>query len=379
MGENGGMQMLDGPTFGATEGWDWIPGVRDRNSGIWQDVTLRATGDVRIKDPQVVTTLPLPDRSLADVKINVTLENLADHPVSGELHAGFDAVAVARIVTLAPGLTTIALTPAEFAQLHIAHPRLWWPNGYGEAALHDLHLSFEENGAPSDAKSLRFGIREITYELSAFDQAGALRRVEIDPAKTGGAQVIDGDHEHIHKTGKAYAVSLHPGAETAPGVTMLPDDPMSPFLVLKVNGVRIAVRGGAWGMDDFMKRVSRERLEPYFRLNKEAHLNIARNWVGQDTEETFYDLADEYGILVWNDFWESTQDYNLEAQDPALFLKNAADVISRFRNHASVAIWIGRNEGVPQPILNEGLEKLTRTLDGTRYYAGSSRPHQSAG
>ncbi len=46
-GENGGIMVLDGPTFAATEGWDWIPGVRDRNSGIWQDVTLTASGAVR--------------------------------------------------------------------------------------------------------------------------------------------------------------------------------------------------------------------------------------------------------------------------------------------------------------------------------------------
>ena len=43
-GENGGMEVLDGPTFSATEGWDWIPSIRDRNTGIWQDVTLTATG-----------------------------------------------------------------------------------------------------------------------------------------------------------------------------------------------------------------------------------------------------------------------------------------------------------------------------------------------
>ena len=125
-------------------------------------------------------------------------------------------------------------------------------------------------------------------------------------------------------------------------------------------------------MDDARKRVSRERLEPYFRLNRDAHLDIIRNWVGQSTEDTFYDLADEYGMLVWNDFWESTQNYNIEAQDPDLFLKNAADVISRYRNHPSILVWCGRNEGVPQPILNEGLIHLIATLDGTRYYFPSS-------
>lgn len=63
--------------------------------------------------------------------------------------------------------------------------------------------------------------------------------------------------------------------------------------MIKVNGVRIACRGGNWGMDDSRKRVSRERLEPYFKLHHDANLNIIRNWVGQSTEETFYQLADE--------------------------------------------------------------------------------------
>jgi beta-galactosidase/beta-glucuronidase len=58
--------------------------------------------------------------------------------------------------------------------------------------------------------------------------------------------------------------------------------------------------------------------------------------------------------MVWNDFWESTQGYNLEAQDPALFLKNARDSILHFRHHPSIVVWCGRNEGVPQPIINEG-------------------------
>lgn len=371
-GENGGAMMLDGPTFVATEGWDWIPGVRDRNIGVWQAVRLHATGAVRLGDPQVVTTLPLPDRSRADVAVTAELVNLSSAPVTGELSAAFDDVRVAKTVTLAPGVTKVALTPAEFAGLRVAHPRLWWPNGYGEPALHDLRLAFTAGGAVSDEARLRFGMREITYELSAFDAAGRLKRVEFDPAKSGGRRLIDGSHEGIHDAGKAFAVSLSPGAQGAPGLKLLPDDPLSPFLVVRVNGERIAIRGGAWGMDDFMKRVGRDRLEPYFRLNRDAHMNILRNWVGQDTEEALYDLADQYGILVWNDFWESTQNYNAEAQDPQLFLRNAADVVSRFRNHPSVMVWIGRNEGVPQPILNEGLEKITRELDGTRYYAGGS-------
>jgi hypothetical protein len=55
-GENGGAMCLHGPTFVATEGWDWIPSIRDCDTGIWQDVTLTDTGRIKIEDPQVVTT-----------------------------------------------------------------------------------------------------------------------------------------------------------------------------------------------------------------------------------------------------------------------------------------------------------------------------------
>ena len=70
-GENGGMLAQDGPTFIASEGWDWIPSVRDRNTGLWQDVELHATRDFKLGDPQVITALPKADNSVADVSIEV--------------------------------------------------------------------------------------------------------------------------------------------------------------------------------------------------------------------------------------------------------------------------------------------------------------------
>jgi hypothetical protein len=143
--------------------------------------------------------------------------------------------------------------------------------------------------------------------------------------------------------------------------------------VIKVNGVPIVCKGGNWGLDEALKRCSRERLEPYFRLQRDAHLTMVRNWCGQNTEEVFFDLADEYGLLVWSDFWLSTQDWNEQPGDLALFLDNAEDVIRRFRNHPSIVLWCGRNEGVPPPALNEGLDELVRRNDGSRYYQPSSR------
>lgn len=372
-GENGGNLAIDGPTFVASEGWDWIPAIRDRNTGLWQGVELSASGTVRILDPQVITHLPLPRLDSADVVIEVPLENRSTTPVSVTIEGRMESVQLSKTVLVGPGVSTVTLDPAEFGQLRISRPRLWWPNGYGSPELYHLTLSVARDGVISDSKSVRFGIREISYELSLFDHEGALRRVEVDPtAGARGASLIDVSHAGIKRTANGWAESLTLAGENSPAVRDIDSIALTPYLAIRVNGVRIAVRGGSWGTDDSRKRVSREHLEPYFKLHRAAHLNIIRNWLGQNTEEVFYDLADEYGLLVLNDFWASTQDFQVEPQDPQLFLRNAADVIRRFRNHPSIAVWFGRNEGVPQPIINEGLAALVAELDGTRYYTGSS-------
>jgi hypothetical protein len=374
-GQNGGALALDGPTFIATEGWDWIPGIRDRDSGLWQSVELRASGLLRLGDPHVVTHLALPRTDLAQIAIEVPVENLGQEAREATLVARFGEVSVRRTVRLAPGARVLRLAPAEYPQLNVRAPHLWWPNGYGEPYLYRLTLELYEGASQSDAKTLRFGIRELSYELSLFDHAGRLRRVEVDPTEglmEGSGPLIDGRHEAIKRTPNGWAASLSEAGERSRAVRDVASASLAPYLVIRVNGVRIAARGGSWGMDDARKRSSRTRLEPYFRLHRDAHLNIIRNWLGQSTEEVFYDLADEYGLLVLNDFWVSTQDFQLEPEDAALFLANARDVIARYRNHPCIALWFGRNEGVPPPILNEGLAALVAELDGTRYYTGSS-------
>ncbi|GAA0264373.1 glycosyl hydrolase 2 galactose-binding domain-containing protein [Rhodanobacter caeni] len=373
-GPNGGMEALDGPTFIANEGWDWIPAIRDRDTGLWQKVVLSAAGPVRIGDTHVVTRLPDADHHQADIDVDVPLENAGSAPVQGQLHIAFGDVAVDKAVTVPPGGTTVKLRPSDFPALRVQHPHLWWPNGYGEPYLYDMKVSFATDGKTSDQSQFQFGIRQISYELSLFDQQGSLRRVLVTPDMTSapGERLVDVSHKGIRETPDAWAYSLLPAAEHSPAVTELTDKRLAPYLILRVNGVRIAVKGGSWGTDDFLKRVSRERLEPYFKLQRDAHVNVVRNWVGQSTEPVFYELADKYGLLVFNDFWQSTQDYNLEPQDDALFLRNAADTIKRYRNHPSIALWFGRNEGVPQPLLNQRLDTLIADLDGTRLYMPSS-------
>ena len=72
--------------------------------------------------------------------------------------------------------------------------------------------------------------------------------------------------------------------------------PDSENLTISVNGVRVFIRGGNWGLDEAMKRNPRERLEAQIRMHQVANLNMIRNWVGQSTSEDFYELCDKYGI-----------------------------------------------------------------------------------
>jgi hypothetical protein len=122
-----------------------------------------------------------------------------------------------------------------------------------------------------------------------------------------------------------------------------------------------------------MKRVSREKLEPYFKLHKDAHFNMIRNWTGESTEEAFYTLADEYGMLVWNDFWMSTEGYNVEPENEEMFLANLKEAVVRFRNHPSVAVWCPRNEGFAPESMEERIAGIIASEDITRYYQPNSR------
>ncbi|GAB6008175.1 glycoside hydrolase family 2 protein [Dysgonomonas reticulitermitis] len=372
-GFNGGVLSTDGPTFISSIGWDWIPGIRDRNMGIWQDVRLRANGPVLIGDPLVTTDVMLPDTTRANITIQTNVRNISSKTVKGTLSAKIEGINISLPYTLSPKEEKqLTFSPEQFKELEMKNPRLWWPNGYGSPELYDLELTAFENDKTSDIRKLKFGIREMSYELMVND-GNKNRRVAYTPNSTvnKGRPVFDYENR-VFFTKDNQLATIAKGADIS-GLQVLPDDdPIGPFFAIRVNGVRIFCRGGNWGMDDGMKRVSRERLEPYIRLHKDANFNIIRNWTGESTEEDFYALCDEYGMLVWNDFWITTDD-TVEPSDFGLFVKNATDVVRRFRNHPSIAVWNPRNEGFAPEGLSEKLTAMMAQEDPTRHYHGQSR------
>ncbi len=315
MGANGGLSAIDGPTFLCSMGWDWIPAIRDRNTGIWKEVFLSASGPVRIQNPLVTTDVSLPDLKTADLHIEATVENSTDRPQQGIIEGTFgNNVRFQKAVTLAPKSSQlVSFNAAEHKQLHVVNPRLWWPNGYGPQNLYDLKLSFISGGVTSDVRKITFGIRKITYTV--------------------------------------------PDAEN---------------LTLSFNGVRIFCKGGNWGMDEAMKRIPKERLEAQIRMHQIANYTMIRNWVGQSTNEDFYDLCDKYGILLWDEFFQPNPSDGPNPTDLDLYIANVREKILRFRNHPSIALWCARNEGYPPKNIDDALQKLMSELEPVRLYQPSS-------
>lgn len=313
-GPNGGILAEDGPTFIASIGWDWMPAIRDRNVGIWQDVHLESTGPVTIADPLVTSALPLPRTDAAELTVSATLTNITDKPESGTLAGTIESTHFARRITLAPHQSLlVTFSPSDTPALHFDHPRLWWPNTYGDPNLYKLHLEFTANNTLSASKDLSFGIRQITYDV--------------------------------------------PGSDN---------------LTLSCNGVPIICKGGDWGMDEAMKRSPRDRLDAQIRMHQQANYTMIRNWVGQSTQEDFYDLCDRYGILVWDELFQPNPSDGPNPLDVPLYLANVREKVLRFRSHPCIALWCGRNEGDPPPNLDPGIRAIFNELDPTRRYQKNS-------
>ena len=310
---NGGALGRDNPTYHASVGWDWISTVRGRDTGIWSNVSLTTSGPVKIEDPLVTTTLPLPDTTHADVTIQATLRNLEATNVSGTLRASFGDVKVEIPVTVdARSTKLVELSPATQAALRLANPKLWWPVGYGDPNLYPVSISFLVRGEVSDQTSFQAGVRQFVY------------------SEDGG------------------------------------------MLKIWINGRRFIPRGGNWGFPESMLRYRAREYGTAMRYHRDEHFNMIRNWVGQTGDEAFYDAADRNGVVVWQDFWLANPWDGPDPDDNDFFLANAKDYLLRIRNHASLGIFCGRNEGFPPQTIDDGLRNLVATLEPGSHYISSS-------
>jgi hypothetical protein len=342
-GSNGGALGADNPTVHASVGWDWLPTIRGRNIGIYEDVYLSYSQDVLIENPWVVTGLDLENKdfSHAELTVKTDLTNAGDATryvaVTGTI--GDVNVASAEPYTV-PAHSTVSVS---LPTVTMSQPKLWWPNGYGDQPLYDVHLTAEDapssSGpyAVSDEANFKTGIRKLTFKWVSQPDLDA-----YDPTP---------------------ARNPHAGMN------------------IYVNGTRVVARGGNWGLSDQNMANTAEDFDLKMRLHKEANLNIVRNWVGMTGHPGFYDAADKYGIMIMDDFWLANPFDGPNAQNEQMFMASAIAKVKRVRAHVSVTFYCGRNEGSPSATLEPQLRALTAggtgTLDPTRtYVADSAHPRE---
>ncbi|HEY5511774.1 MAG TPA: sugar-binding domain-containing protein [Prolixibacteraceae bacterium] len=332
--ENGGPTGDIGKnvTMVCSVGWDWMPPVRDRNIGIWQPVILRTSGNVTIVQPHLVTDLPnLPDTSLAKLSLDLTLSNHSQTNSTGSLKVtispenfpGTPFVFSRQVNLSAESQVKVAFNAENTPQMTVRQPRLWWPNGYGTPNLYRIQLQFQAKGEVLDDTSFVFGIRTVS------------------------SKAVEVPNKFLRRD-------------------------------FYVNGQRIQLTGGAWVPDMMLNRDS-TRYDAELHLCRNSNINLVRIWGGGVTPpDIFFDLADRYGLLVWSDFWvtgdthgefKGSTDWPLE---PEVFVKNAINTIYRIRNHASLLLWTGGNEGHIRKDVYERMRQSVIDLDGTRPFIPSS-------
>ena len=311
-GKNGGILGADNPTIHASVGWDWVPTIRGRNIGIYNDVYISYTQDVQIRDPWIITDLDVENKdfSKAELSVRTELHNSSNEPrevvVKGVIQPG-NLTFESQSFTLKAN----EIREVTVADLTMENPQLWWPVTYGEQFLYTADLTAYSDSKQSDHKNFDFGIRKYTYYK---------------------------------------------------------ERPMTIYC----NGTRIVSRGGNWGMDDSNLAATAEDYDIKVRLHAEANLTMIRNWVGMTGNEAFYHACDKYGVLIWDDFWLANPGDGPNPNDEAMFMQNARDKVKRNRYHAALALYCGRNEGDPTKTLDIAFDECTRELDGTRYYIPNS-------
>mgnify|MGYP006282431713 FL=1 len=272
-------------------GWDWHP--RLVPLGIWEEAYWEVRPDPFLEDLEMRYSLSdALDR--ADLRIDWTLSRQADCRLRWRLldPDGEEALSGEEALKGASGRI----------EAQVAKPQLWWPNGQGDQPLYRLEgRLLDADGRERDVAGRRAGFRRVRLVMNE------------------GAWQPRGGLPHT----RAYA-------------------PMT----LEVNGRRIFAKGSNWvNPEIFPGTITRETYRPLLELARDAHFNLLRCWGGAIVDkESFFDLCDEMGIMVWQEFPLACNAYPDEPSYLEVLDAESRAIIRRVRRHACRAIWCGGNE-----------------------------------
>ena len=234
-----------------------------------------------IDTARIRDVLILQDHSRAPDAVALTVRTNLEHVGAGET--------AVRVRVTGPGGETFEACGEE-AVIDIPEPKLWWPAGFGDQPLYTVTVTLEKDGAELDSSEKRIGLRTMT-------------------------------------------------------VTRKKDEWGESFSHC-VNGVDIFAMGADYiPEDNLLPRVNPERTRKLLTDARAANMNCVRVWGGgYYPEDAFYDICDELGLLVWQDFMFACAVYNLTDEFEANITAEFVDNVRRLRHHPSLALWCGNNE-----------------------------------
>jgi beta-mannosidase len=268
-------------------GWDWGP--RFVTSGVWKPVRLEAWDDARLSDLRIIENRIGLESAQLTAEVEVVSSGETDALIIVE-NVTDNAEAARRTLKLVAGTNKVAVN------FNVIKPRLWWPSGMGAQPLYDIRALLLVGGR--EDKSLR-RVDETAARVG-------LRTMEL--------------RQQPDASGKSFT--------------------------FVVNGVPVFAKGANWvPADSFPTRIKRERYRRLIESARDANMNMLRVWGGGFYEsDDFYELCDELGIMVWQDFMFACSMYPGDEK----FLENvrveAEENVKRLRNHPSIVIWVGNNE-----------------------------------
>ena len=261
-------------------GWDWCPALP--GCGIWRPVRLEGTKKARLADLHIRTVDC--NHRYADIKIAVKLDTVTAEEFLCKLTLSCREQIIEHNLTFSPG------EDFQSTVIRIESPLLWWPAGYGRQNLYRLVLQLLSGDEVIERAQKKFGIRTVK----------------------------------LNRT---------------------PDDHGENFQ-FEINGQSVFARGANWvPASIFAGSLTSDDYEKLLHAAAKANINMLRVWGGGYYEsDEFYDLCDQLGIMVWQDFMFACAYY----PDRQWFLtevkKEATTIIKQLRNHTCLVLWCGNNE-----------------------------------
>lgn len=333
-----------------TVGWvDWNPAPPDKAMGLFREVRVRATGDISIENPFVITKLDLAAFKEARLTVTAELVNHSDIDVSGTLEGRIEGARFSRELTLRPRETRpVELTPETTPELVIKGPRVWWTHDLGNPELYLLSLSFTQKKGP-EAAPVKDGVKDKPKDKELRRMPGMPRVLPSDSriVRFGIREIAD------YRTDEGYRG-------------------------FKLNGRKILIRGGGWA-DDLLLDVKHKKLQAEVLYARHMNLNTLRLEGFWGTSQDLYNLCDENGILVlvgWSCQWEWTDYLGRPADEPYggittpemmdLVAASWKDQILWLRNHPAIFAWAEGSDMIPHPDLERRYIAILKEIDPTR-------------